>query len=353
MSRSRRIVAVAAALATMAAVPATAPAKAPTKAPTTATVQVSVDKASTAVKRMKRYARLGKSDAVARQLKIARSQSAAASRAARRIAGSAGTEQQNLAAAQALTLAGTQYDQLLEAITAIVDQITGQVQAIVANSIVPSLAGKQKIVELLTQLIDNVPASAQPIIASIITALSVGDANEVVNLDDALDSGTLPTGIAGIVSQCLGLATSMIDQAFGTIQSLIPMLPTAAQGPLSQILDSVIGTGGIVPGVLQTVTGLIDTILGSLPFVGGTSSSAGTGLAGLGGLLGGIVGGGSQDLPGNFGSILDNLLGGLFGGGSTPATGAVAGVGGIMSTVTGLIGNLLGGLFGGHAALAT
>ncbi|MGH2901108.1 MAG: hypothetical protein ACRDMZ_20700, partial [Solirubrobacteraceae bacterium] len=183
-----------AALAVLVAAPAAAEAKqSSSKVSASAAVQVSVDKATKATKRMKRYARLGKADAVARQLKIARSQSAAASRMARRMAATAGPGADSVVAAQALTLAGTQYDQLTEAITAIVDQITGQAQTLVANAIAPSLAGKQKIIEVLTSLLDVVPAEARPVIASIIAALSVGDATEVVNLDDALQTGGLPS----------------------------------------------------------------------------------------------------------------------------------------------------------------
>jgi hypothetical protein len=356
MSHPRRIVAALATLAVLVGLPATASAKSTSKVPSTAKVQVHVDKAAKAVKRMNRYARLGNTKAVAKHLKIARTESATASKMARQMASKAAPGTQSVTAAQALTLAGTQYDALVESITAIVDQITGQVQALVANAIVPTLAGKQKIIEILTQLVDQVPAQVQPIIASIITALSVGDANEVANLDEALDTGSLPTSIAGIVSNGLSMATGLIDQAFAIVQStLLPMLPAAVQAPIAQILDVVTSTvGTIVPSVLTSVTGLVDTILGSLPFVGGTSASNG-GLFGLGGLLDGIVGGGAGSLPGNFAGTLDGLLGGLFGGGSTGggSTPATGGIGGILGSVTGMIGNLLGGLFGGQAVPAT
>ncbi len=352
MSHSRRIVAAMATLAVLVAAPATATAQSTPEKPSVA-VQVSVDKATKATKRMKRYARLGNANAVARQLKIARSQSAAASRTARSMASAADTSSESVVAAQALTLAGTQYDQLAEAITAIVDQINGQVQMLVANAIAPSLAGKQKIIEVLTGLLNTVPAEAKPVIASIIAALSVSDANEVLNLDQALDSGTLPTGVAGIVSQAMSMATGIIDMAFGVVKSIVPLLPAAVQAPLMQVLNMVTSTvGTIIPTVLNTVTGLIGSILGSLPFVGGTSASAG-GLD-LGGLLGGILGtGGSTSLPGNVGGMLDSLLGGLFGGGSGGTGGATGGISGIISSVTGLIGNLLGGLFGGQTVPAT
>jgi phosphoribosylanthranilate isomerase len=121
MSVSRRIVAALATLAVLVAAPAAAEAKSSSKVASVSNVQVHVDKADKAVKRMKRYARLGNSKAVAKQLKVARTQSAAASRMSRTLASSAVTDTQEVAAAQALTLAGTQYDELVEAVTAIVD----------------------------------------------------------------------------------------------------------------------------------------------------------------------------------------------------------------------------------------
>lgn len=345
MSQHRRTVAVMATLAALVAVPATASAKSHDSAKSAnVTVQVHVAKAKQAVKRLKRAVRAGKGTIVKRELKTARSQTAAASRVARTMAYSARTDTDEIAATQALALAGTQYDALIESITALVDEITGQAQTLIAQAISPSIAGRQKIIAVLTSMLDKVPAEVQPVLASIITALSIGDATEVVNLDDAIDSGNLPLNISAIVSQCLNMATQAIETAFATIQSILPMLPGAAQGPLSTILDMVTATvGTIVPSVLTTVTGLIDSVLSSLPFVGGTSATGGLDV--FRGLLGGLVGDGASDVPGGIGDMISSLLG----GGSAPAGGgsAQAGVGGIINSVTGMISSLLGGLFGG------
>jgi hypothetical protein len=357
MSHHRRSVAVMATVAALAAVPATASAKSHDSArSTTPAVQVHVTKAQKAVKRLKRAVRAGKGSVVKRELKTARSQTAAAARVARSMAYAATTDPQEIAATRALTLAGTQYDELIEQITALVDEITGQAQALIAQAISPSIAGKQQVIDLLTEMVGKVPAEVQPVLASVIAALSVGDATEIVNLDNAVDGGTLPVNVSAIVTQALNLATSSIESAFGVVQSLLPMLPPAAQAPLGTILDMVTSTvGTIVPGALTTVTGLIDSVLGSLPFVGGTSA---TGSFGLGGLLGGLVGGGAQTVPGGAGDTIGNLLGGVLGGGSAPAgatapaAGGIAGVGGIINSVTGIINGVLGGLFG-HLAPAT
>jgi hypothetical protein len=352
-------------VAALVAVPATASAKSTDSVkPANQSVEAYVAKAQTAVKRLKRAVRSGKSSVVKRELKNARSQTAAAARAARKLTYAASSDPQEVAATQALTLAGTQYDALIESITALVDEITGQAQALMAQAIAPSIAGKQQIIDLLTSMLDKVPAEVKPVLASVIAGLSVGDASEVSNLDDAVDSGTLPVNISAIVTQALNLATTSIESAFGLVQSLLPMMPAAAQAPLGAILDMVTSTvGTIVPSVLTTVTGLVDSVLSSLPFVGRPTAA---GSFGLGGLLGGIVGDGAGNVPGGFGTTISNLLGGLFGGGAgqsgttptnggtTPATGGLlgGGIGGIINSVTGIIDNVLGGLFG-HAVPAT
>ena len=339
-------------VAALAAAPATASAK-PKDAvkPTKQTVQVHVTKAQKAVKRLQRAVQAGKGGVARRELKDARTQTAAAARVARTLASRATTDPQEIAATQALTLAGTQYDELIEAITALVDEITGQAQAVIAQAISPSIAGKQKIIDLLTEMVDKVPAEVQPVLASVIAGLSVGDATEVVNLDDAIDSGKLPVDIRALVNQAMQLATETIESAFGQVEDLLPMLPEQAQAPLATILDIVNSTvGTIVPSTLTTVTGLIDSVLSSMPFVGGTSA---TGSFGLGGLLGGIVGDGATTVPG--GTAITGLLGGLLGDDSAQADDSapaavgvtgLPGVGGIINSVTGIINGVLGGLLG-------
>ncbi|MCA1699396.1 MAG: hypothetical protein LC790_11075, partial [Actinobacteria bacterium] len=306
-------------------------------------VQAHVVKAKKAVKRMNRAAKAGDRAGVVRQLRIARSQTAAASRKARAMA--SGSD--STSAARALTLTSLSYEQLIASITQLVDQVTGQAQTLLARAIKPALTDQAQVTAILASLLDNVPASVQPILASIVTGLAVGDADEVTNMDAAIRSGELPANVSAIVQQALAMATQYIDMAFSAIKAIVPLLPAAVQGPILQILNLVTNTlGTIVPTVLRTVTGLIDTILGSLPFIG-TSAGAGEIPSSFGGLLGGVTGGGQNALPGDSGNILTNLLGSLFGGGST-----AGGIGGIISSIIGLITNLLGGLFGGQAASA-
>src|SRR3954447_9807570 len=123
MSHHRRSFAVMATIAALAAVPATASATSlDSTTSSNQTVQAHVTKAQKAVKRLQRAVRAGNGTVVRRELKTARSQTVAAARVARRMTYAASTDPQEIAATQALTLAGTQYEQLTEAITALVDE---------------------------------------------------------------------------------------------------------------------------------------------------------------------------------------------------------------------------------------
>ena len=364
MSQVRRSFAALATVAAIAAVPATASASTASDVTKTSvtTVQANVKNAKAAVKKLKKAVRAGKSTIAKRELKMARSQTAAASRTARRMANRAVTEDGAAVAAQALTIAGTQYDTLLEVLTALVDD--GPAQSLIAGAIQPTIAGKTQVLNALNGLLDEVPAEVQPMVASIIASLGAGDATEVVNLDNALNIGTLPETITGLVSTCLAAATQAIEMAMNMVQGILPMLPTEAQAPLGAILTQVTGlVGTLVPSVLSTVTGLIDSIISSLPFVGG-SASASVSTGGLGGitgifsgLLGGIVGGGTTGaIPGvgDIGSIINNLLSGVLGGGAGGTTGGIGStITGVISTVTNLINSVLGGLIPGGLVPAT
>ncbi len=343
-------------LAAVVAVPATASAtdSSAVSKNSVAAVEQNVAKAQKATKRLQRAVRLNQSTVAKRQLKIARSQTAAASRTSRRMANGVRTGGSATNAAQALALAGTQYDTLLESLTGLVDN--GPAQSLIAGSIQPTIAGKAQIIQILTSLLPSLPASAQPIVASIITALGAGDATEVTNLDSALNGGTLPSSIVGLVTQSLAMATQAIESAMALIQSsVLPMLPAAVQAPIGSILSQVLGTvATLIPSVLSTVTGLLDSVLGSLPFVGGASSSGGDIFGGLlSGLLGGSAGS-TASLPA-IGSIMDtitNLLSGLLGSGATGAgTSPVAGAGGIITSVMGLVNSILSGILGGGAVV--
>ena len=128
MLQSRRIVVTLATLAALAVVPATASA-ASSNVSTSAGVQAHVTKAKKAVKALKRAAKADNNAAVKTQLQsLARSPPPPRRMRARwpRVPDSA-------AAARSLVLADTGYDQLIATSTALVDEVTGQAQTLLAQ----------------------------------------------------------------------------------------------------------------------------------------------------------------------------------------------------------------------------
>lgn len=343
MSRFSRLLALGAAVTAVAVVPAgdaVAKERASVKS-----VSAHSQKADKALTRMHNAINAGNQRAAVKQLKAARSESAIASKYARRMAKGA-SGQQAVDASKSLTIAAGTYDELLEQLAALVDKASGQVQALIAQALNPSLAGREKLVAMLTSMLDRVPAEAKPILASVIAALSAGDSDEVTELGGALATPGLPIDIKGLVQTAFDTANAAITAGFDTVKSLIPMLPPMVAGPLTSVINLVQSTvGTIVPSVLDLCTGIIDTVLGSLPFVG----TAGAGF-GLGGLLSGILGpqkpaGDSGAAAGGAGGLggLTSILNGLLGS-------VTSGVSGGLNSITGLLNNLLGGFLGGARA---
>jgi len=313
-----------------------------------AAVQKQAAKSDKAVQRLKRAARRDQTASAKRQLRIARSRAESASRLARRMANRARNAKAASNAGVGLTIAGIQYDKLLEALTALVSDGTAQRE--IARAIKPTVAGKTRVLRSMTGLIDEMPRSTRPLAATVVAGLGAGDATEVENLDDALTGG-LPGSINAIVTQALALVSEAIETAMRLVRGIVPQLPAEVQPLIGGILGQVTGiVGTLVPSVLSTVTGLINSILGSLPFVGAGSSQGG-GL--FGGLLGSIFGGSSSSsdassATGGIFAMIQNLLGSIFAaagsGDAAPSAGFIAG---IISSITELINSLLGGLLGG------
>lgn len=347
MRTHRRLVVLAATAAAVVAVPTAAQAH---QSPSVKTVSSHAAKADKALIRLHLAVDAGNGKSAAKQLKIARKESAAAGADARKMAkGARGSKATR--AAQANTISAEQYDQLLETLATLVDEIKGKIQTLIADALKPALQAKQQAIAILTSLLDVVPEPAKPILQSVIAALSAGDATEVTELQGALNTpGGLPGSISGIVSSVLGSATAAIDAGFETVKSILPLLPEVVRGPLTSILGQVQQTvGTLVPSVLSMVTGIIDTAMGSLPFIG----AAGGGF-GLGQLLGGIVG--KPKVPGSDQELKKDVNG----AGAGPIGGLADIFIGILNSITetiggllkSLLGNFLGGFLGGGNAPA-
>ncbi|HEX8157666.1 MAG TPA: hypothetical protein VF526_09810 [Solirubrobacteraceae bacterium] len=332
-----------------------------------AKVKIQVAKAHKAVARLKVAVWRRDGVAAAAQLKIARELSAAASVNARRMNHRSTSKHDSAIAAAALVEVATEYEDLLETITDLVDEITGPAQELLAEAILPTIEGRDGVLDSLADILDEVPEAIEETLATVFTALSLDDATELLNLRDAMKGGDLPDNVLSLVTDGLESATDSLDGLFDTVEEIVELLPKPIRKPIAKILDCVDDTTEqLTPEVLETVTELIDSILDTVPLLGdesiGLDHLLGDDLLGelLGGdLLEGILGDDNGDggllginelideLLGGHGhghGHGDGLLGGLLGGDGHGDGGLLGGVlGGDGHGEGGLLGGVLGG----------
>ncbi len=263
MSHVRRPLTLLVLIAALAAV-APATASAGTSSPARVTTQVA--KSDVALARLQRAVNSGRTRVARRQLLLARRHAATASQAARRLLRSADTPAETALAAGPLALAAAQYDELVAAVAALVDEVTGKLQTLVAQALPASLAGREQLLALLNSIVDDVPEALRPTITAVIAALSGGAAPEVGSLTEALGTGNLPSAIGDIVQKALALAQTAVTHALDLVKGLLPQLPEAGQNPLGGLLTNITGlVGGMLPSFLDGLDGLIQRLLGLKP----------------------------------------------------------------------------------------
>jgi phage-related protein len=152
---------------------------------------------------------------------------------------------------------------------------------------------------MLNQMLGQIPQASQPQLATAITNVAASGASALPPLQQALTSHALPVDIAGIVASAFNTATTALQAALGTVNSVLPTMPAVAQGPIQQVLS-------MVTSILNTVIGQIGSFV---PGAGGSSSGS-SASGGLAGGITGIVGGVLSQVQ----SLLGNLFGNLFGG---------------------------------------
>lgn len=284
-SSTRRLTAVVAAVGALVALPSAAQAH---RAPSSDSVAGHVVKADQALTRFERAVRQDHAKTAEQHLRKARSQAAAAAREARKLRRDARSAAKRLVAAEALALSSAQYDAIVESIIARIDEVSGKLQAHLAQVLPGSVNGREQALAILTSLLDRLPAEAQGPLASVIAMLSAESGDEAADLAALLD-GDLPAEVSTIVADVMGIAQTAIADAFARVREILPMLPAAARGPVEQILTLVSGTVdtalGSVTGILDSVGSIVNGVLGSVPGAGATSP-----LSSGGGLLGGLLG---------------------------------------------------------------
>ena len=289
---------VAVTLAAAGALAATAlPATASARQPTGASVVLHAKRADRALSSFKREVARHHKVRAARFIRVARHETALAGRQARMVRTQAVQPTQLPDAAGAVTVAGDQYGQLATMISECIAQVHGMLQQLLAQILPSAINMQNQLLAMLNQMLGQIPSGSQPQLATAITNVAASGASALPPLHQALSTNALPVDIAGIVSAAFNTATTAIQAALGTVNAILPTMPTVAQGPIQSVL-------GMVTSILNTVLGQFT------PGSGGTSGGTPTS-GGLAGGITGIVGGVLNQIQSLLGSLFGNLFGGF------------------------------------------
>jgi hypothetical protein len=273
-----RLIAVCAAAAAL-AVPAAA----------SAGVRDYTERAGSSLDRVERLATQGRADEALAELRRGRRAVRAANRTAVRLARSADDGREARRAVSAVRAAAALEDQNIAGYAALLDDIQGHLEEVIAVAMQRSLEARQQAIELLTQLMERLPEAARAPVAQFIAMLSADDEAVAGNIIDEL-SGGVPSLVGGILEQTLGMVTATLESVTGILESVTALLP----GPAAQIV------GPLLTMVTGTVSSILDMVLGSW-----------TGLGGQGSPPPANGGGGGFALPGL--DLVQSILGSLFG----------------------------------------
>jgi hypothetical protein len=282
-----------------------------------------------ASKKVASLTRHGKSAAARRALRTARHEATVASRQARSLAVRAQSDPAT--APQAVwSLAATagQLGDLNELFATLIPRAGSMLQQALATAIPGGIAGRDALVQQLTTLVQQLTGDAQALAAKALAAVQAGSPDQVAAIAHTATIDNLPASIASIIDTALSAATSALDTGLSVLTGVLPSLPGEVQGPIATALQAVQSAiAGILPivqsttqsvvGAVQSVLDMVSGLLGNLPFVGGilgggtSSDSGGSGTSG--GLLGGGLLSGLTNLIPGFGNLFGNLLGGLTG----------------------------------------
>lgn len=310
MSRTTRaFAALAAAVALVPAGATAAEAKAPK--PKAKTVATHLVRAQAALDDVKSAVRSGDAAEAKAAVKAARRDATYAARKARTLAAGGAITPQAIAS---LAGAAGQYGQAMATFADLIPAATADLQAVLANAIPGSVAGRQQLLDLLTSLTTRLTGDAQALAAKALAALQQQAPTQTAELADAAQVATLPAGISALLDHALATATAMLDDGLAVLNGVLGELPAAVQAPIQAVLTSVTSViptvldtvSTIVPSVLGLVDGILQTVTGLVPSAGAPSTPA-TGTTpstAPSGLLGGLT----NLIPG-FGKLFGGLLG--------------------------------------------
>lgn len=259
-------------VASIAAVPVTAEAKPVSSGSVRAQVRAadhSLDRVVTLVGR-------NRDKAAAKQLRQYRRQLRRAAGTTRRLSSSTSSVSGAKQYGSAVRMVGSVSTECVDDLAPIVDDAAGAPQVAIANAISACIVTREQVIAALTALLDQVPEAAKPYLAKVIAILSDDGQGEVQAITTALENPTLPPDVASILSHALELATTAIDDAMSRLQGILDLVPAEVRPMLEGVLTLVTDQLSMVIGMVKD---LFATLFGGVP-----TSGTGTGL--LGGLPG-------------------------------------------------------------------
>lgn len=239
-----RLIAVCAAVAAL-AVPATA----------SAGVRDYAERAGSSLDRVERLATQGRADEALAELRRGRRAVRAANRTAVRLARSADDGRDARRAVSAVRAAAALEDQNIADYAALLDDIQGHLEEVIAVAMQRSLEARQQAIELLTQLMEQLPEPARAAVAEFIAMLSADDEAVASDIAGELTGGGITSLVGGILAQTLGMVRATLESVTGMLEGVTALLP----GPAAEIVGP----------LMDMVTGILDSVLGSTGVVGG------------------------------------------------------------------------------------
>lgn len=246
-----------------------------------------------------------------------------------------------LNAATALSKLAAQEVRDAVTLTPVVGGLTGSQQIDVAGLIASVTQGREQALSVLTGLLSKLPVDVQGQLAGVVAQLSNVGTGQVGSLAGAFSPGTIACPVIDAVSQVVTSVLASVPADLSRISSILPFLPAGAADQLTSVINQ-------LPSQLNS---LVANLKSSLNCSSTSSASGLTGLTGLTGVTGTDPGSIVSSVLNAVTSLVQSIIGSLPGIGS--GGGVTNPVGGISSTVTGLLGQVtslipgLSGLLGG------
>ncbi|WP_354700147.1 hypothetical protein DSM112329_00410 [Paraconexibacter sp. AEG42_29] len=309
---------------------------------TQASVSQHIAKAQSAAKKVTRATKKGDVAAARKALKTSRHEAVVASRGARQLAAGAGDS--TAAAKTAVWSITAAAGALGESLTRFSNLVptTGdeKLQKLLAGSLPGTAAGHAQLVEELTALVNELSGGAQALAAQALAALQAAAPVQVQQIAAIAGIDDLPAQVGTLIQTALSTATAALQTGLTELTKLLPVLPAQTEAQISTALGSITSTiHELIPMLTQITgvaitaatnsvkqaTGICQSLLSGLlggflgdntPAAGTETGSTGAGNASSGGLLSGLIKI-PLSLPSGILGGLSSLLGGgggLFGG---------------------------------------